>query len=122
MAHGSQKLFGAFGGGGIPGVAQGFAALGLNPPFFWAWIAALTEFLGGLGLLSGLLTRLAGCFIIVLMLVAIAKVHAPRGFFLPGGFEFNYALIAIALALVISGAGPISLDHLVRSRYRSARP
>ncbi len=118
IAHGAQKVFGAFGGPGIAGVTGMVTALGFHPPLVWSYALALTEFLGGIGILLGLLTRLAGIGIIVVMSVAIATVHGPSGFFLPKGFEFNIALIAMALSLVISGAGMFSLDWLIRRWWK----
>ena len=83
-------------------------------------LAAFIEFLGGLGMIVGLLARPAAVGIIAVMLVAIAKVHGKHGFFLnlgvPGkgpGFEFNFALIAMALAILIGGAGILSLDRAI---------
>jgi len=115
MAHGAQKLFGAFGGPGIAGTAPFLESLGMKPGLFWAWIAALAEFFGGLGILLGLLTGIASIVIIVDMLVAVVLVHGKKGFFLSaGGFEYNLALIAMALSLIFSGPGVLSLDRLIR--------
>jgi putative oxidoreductase len=85
-----------------------------------AAMAAFIEFLGGVGMIVGLLARPAAVGIIVVMLVAIAKVHGKHGFFLnvgvPGkgpGFEFNFGLITAALAVLIGGAGVLSLDRAI---------
>jgi putative oxidoreductase len=93
---------------------------GMGVPPAAATLAAFIEFLGGCGMLVGLLARPAAVGIIVVMLVAIAKVHGRHGFFLnlgvPGkgpGFEFNFALIAMALAILIGGAGIFSLDRAI---------
>ena len=118
FAHGSQKVFGWFGGPGLRGAIKMFQGLGISPTA--TALAAFIEFLGGCALLTGLLARPAAVGIIVIMLVAIAKVHGQHGFFLnlgvPGkgpGFEFNFALIVMALAVLIGGAGVLSLDRAI---------
>lgn len=114
IAHGSQKLFGAFGGPGVAGFAGFMKMLNMNPSLLWAWIVTLTEFLGGLGILFGLLTRWAGLGLAVNMIVAIFLVHAKHGFFAGGGgYEYNLALIAMALALFFWGPGRISLEGAI---------
>jgi putative oxidoreductase len=118
FAHGSQKVFGWFGGPGLRGTIKMFQGLGVPPAA--TSVAALIELLGGCAMLTGLLTRPAAVGIIVVMLVAVAKVHGQHGFFLnlgvPGkgpGFEFNFALIVMALAVLIGGAGVLSLDRAI---------
>jgi putative oxidoreductase len=118
FAHGSQKVLGWFGGHGLGGTVKTFRGMGVPPAA--AVLAAFIEFLGGLGMLVGLLARPAAVGILAVMLVAIAKVHGKHGFFLnlgvPGrgpGFEFNFALIAMALAILIGGAGILSLDRAI---------
>jgi putative oxidoreductase len=118
FAHGAQKVLGWFGGHGLAGTIKGFRGMGVSPAA--ATMAAFIELLGGLGMLLGLLARPAAGGIIVVMLVAIAKVHGQHGFFLnlgvPGkgpGFEFNFALIVAALAVLIGGAGVLSLDRAI---------
>ena len=118
MAHGAQKLFGAFGGPGISHTAMFMGKLGVHPPLFWAWVVAMTEFFGGLAILLGFLTRLAAIAIVVDMIVAIAVVHAKHGFFMMnGGFEYPLVCLLMALSLVFSGAGPYSIDRLIRWKY-----
>jgi putative oxidoreductase len=115
FAHGSQKLFGAFGGHGITGVIGMMKSLNVNPPVVWAWIVTLAEFLGGLGVLFGLLTRWAALGLAVDMAVAIALVHAKNGFFSgKGGYEFPLALLAMSLALLFWGPGKISIEGAFR--------
>ncbi|MEN6521453.1 MAG: DoxX family protein [Armatimonadota bacterium] len=110
MAHGAQKLFGLFGGGGIGGTAQFLQSLNVPLPVFSAWAVALVEFLGGLFLVIGLFTRIISVLIILDMVVAIVLVHGKRGFFAGGGgFEYNLALIAMALSLVLSGPGAFAV-------------
>jgi putative oxidoreductase len=113
IAHGAQKLFGTFGGGGLDAAAKQMAGFGLRPGMFFAVLSGLVEFGGGLLLLLGLLTPLAGLIIIGEMVVAIAVSSGANGFIaLSGrGYEYNLVLIAIALALVIIGPGQLSLDR-----------
>ena len=110
LAHGSQKLFGWLGGKGLTVTAGFFAAkMGLTPGMFWATLAGIGEFGGGLLLLFGLFTRLGALSISIVMLVAILKVHWGA-FFMPAGAEFALSLFCAALALLITGGGKFSLD------------
>lgn len=115
MAHGSQKLFGAFGGHGLQATAQGFAQMGFVPGILWGTLVGGTEFFGGLGLIAGLFTRLAALGLAIVMLVAVFKVHWKSGLFAQnGGFEYPLTLLAVNVALLIRGAGPWSLDAKLR--------
>ena len=103
MAHGAQKLFGAFGGPGLSAVVGMMGPLG--------YLVSIGEFFGGLGLVVGFLSRFSAASIIVIMLGAIAMVHGKVGFFMnwmgnQGGEGFEYHLLAIAILLVILIAGP----------------
>ncbi len=110
LAHGGQKLFGWLGGKGLLGTADFFAVkMGLTPGMFWATLAGIGEFGGGLLLLFGLFTRLGALSVALVMLVAILKVHWGA-FFLPTGAEFAFSLFCSALALLIIGGGKFSLD------------
>ena len=119
FAHGAQKVFGWFGGPGLRQTIEGFRRMNIPPAA--TVVAALIECLGGLALLVGFLVRPAALGLIVVMLVAIAKGHARHGVFLNWslapdrghGFEFNLALIAMALSIFIGGAGLWSLDRLI---------
>lgn len=122
VAHGAQKLFGAFDGYGITKTAEGFGLIGLNPSLFWAWVVAIAEFFGGLGLLFGLLTRLSAAALVTNMAVAICLVHLKNGFFAGnGGYEYPMLLMAASISLVILGPGDYSLDALVGKWWRSRR-
>jgi len=120
VAHGGQKVFGWFGGPGLKATIQTFQQYMKVPPAATV-TAALIELLGGLAMLLGLLARPAALGLIVVMLVAIVKVHGRHGFFInfsgtPGkghGFEFNFVLIAMALIILIGGAGAFSLDRVL---------
>ncbi len=122
FAHGAQKVFGWFGGHGLQGTI-GYFQQALRIPPALTVLAALTECFGGLAMVVGLLSRLAALGLIAVMLVAMAKVHWPHGFFLnwslqPGkghGFEMNLALIGMALAVLVGGAGALSIDRLITS-------
>jgi putative oxidoreductase len=110
-AHGAQKLFGWWGGPGMTGWTQSVGKLRIRPAKPWAWVAALSEFGGGLLLALGFLSPLGSLAIAGAMLVAIATVHLPRGFWVSkGGYEFNLALIAAVAALALTGPGAYSLD------------
>jgi putative oxidoreductase len=103
MAHGAQKLFGAFGGPGLSAVVGMMGPLG--------YLVSIGEFFGGLGLVVGFLSRFSAASIIVIMLGAIAMVHGKVGFFMnwmgnQGGEGFEYHLLAIGILLVILIAGP----------------
>ena len=111
LAHGAQKLFGAFGGPGLKGTAVFFEQIGIKPGRVMAPLAALSEFGGGLLVLVGLLTPLGALAVAGTMVVAIAKVHGKNGFFAEnGGYEYNLAVIGMAAALVLAGAGAYSVD------------
>lgn len=110
-AHGSQKLFGWFGGYGLAGTGAFMESLGFVPGRRAALGAGLAELLGGLFLALGLLTPVGAALAIAVMLVAVATVHLEKGFFVTGGgFEYNFILSAAALALAFTGAGAYSLD------------
>lgn len=110
-AHGAQKLFGWFGGYGLDGTGQFMGSLGLNPGYLMALLAGSAEFFGGLALLFGLLVRPAAAALAFAMLVAIFSVHVDKGLFMSNnGYEFALALLAASVALLIGGAGRLSLD------------
>lgn len=113
MAHGSQKLFGSFGGHGLEGTGGFFESIGIKPGKTMALFAGLSEFVGGLLFVLGLITPLASLLIIVTMLVAIVKVHAPNGFWATSnGYELNLVYLLVALGVALTGAGAYSLDAL----------
>jgi len=121
MAHGAQKLFGAFGGYGLEGTGQWMASIGLEPGYLMALAAGSAEFFGGLALLLGLLTRPAALVLAVTMIVAILSVHIGNGLFMSNnGYEFGLALVAISVALAIQGGGAVSVDRSLAARLNSA--
>jgi putative oxidoreductase len=115
-AHGAQKLFGWFGGYGLDGVAQWMESIGLTPGYLMALLAGSAEFFGGLALIFGLLARPAAAVLAVTMLVAIVSVHLANGFFMANnGYEFGLALLAVSVAVLVEGAGKLSLDKRLAS-------
>jgi len=122
--HGMQKLFGWFGGYGFSGTL-GFFTGTMGIPVVFAVLAILAEGLGSLGLLTGLLTRVAALGITVSMTVAVLMVHLKIGFFMnwdgkqPGeGFEFHLLAIAIGIALIIRGGGKWSMDRIIAEKVK----
>ena len=116
-AHGAQKLFGWWGGPGMQNWTAGMTRMRLRPPTAWAWISALGELLGGLGLATGFLIPMPNLAIAGAMLVAIALVHWPKGFWnSKGGFEFNLSILAAITAIALIGPGAYSLDGALRIR------
>jgi len=124
FAHGAQKALGWFGGYGFSGT-MGFFTGTLHIPAVFAVLAIMAEFLGGLGLLFGLLTRIAAFGIAANMLVAIYAVHLPFGFFMNWsgaqkgeGFEYHLLVLAMTAFLMIKGAGAASLDRVLSRQGR----
>ncbi len=117
IAHGAQKLFGAFGGYGLEGTGQWMASIGLEPGYLMALLAGSAEFFGGIALLLGLLTRPAAIVLAFTMVVAILAVHIGNGLFMSNnGYEFGLALLAGSLALAILGGGRLSVDRTLSAR------
>jgi putative oxidoreductase len=117
VAHGSQKVLGWFGGYGFSATMGGFThQMGIPAPL--AFLAICAEFFGGLGLLVGLLGRVAALGIVSNMAVAVLMIHRKIGFFMNWtgaqkgeGFEYHLLAIALGLAIVIRGSGALSLDR-----------
>jgi putative oxidoreductase len=119
IGHGTQKLFGWFGGSGLDGTAEGFEKLGLRPAKANAVAAGLAEAGGGALMVAGLETPLAAAALTATMLTAIRTVHFKNGpWAADGGYEYNVVMIAAALAIAEVGPGPLSLDA-ARGRERS---
>ncbi|ABS04635.1 putative oxidoreductase [Kineococcus radiotolerans] len=121
VAHGAQKLFGAFGGGGIEGTAGAMHAMGFRPGKRNAVLAGASEAGGGALLVLGLATPVGGASAAAAM-VAAAFVHKPNGFFTTsGGFEYPAVLGLVSAALAVSGPGRFSLDaatgHALNKRW-----
>lgn len=121
VAHGTQLLFGWFGGTGLASTIKLTEMLGLRPAPFWGLLAALGQFGGGLLLLLGFLHPLGALAIMGAMLVAILKVHLTHGFWITnGGFEYSLLLFLLAGILGLAGPGLYALDN--RLTLRLPRP
>lgn len=117
MAHGAQKLFGAFGGPGLSGVVEMMGPIG--------YLVTIGEFFGGFGLIVGFLCRFSAASLIVIMIGAIAMVHGKNGFFQSdGGFEYNLALIGLLAPIFLAGPGKLSIGRFLPlpKRTGSDRP
>jgi putative oxidoreductase len=111
-SHGAQKLFGAFGGGGLEGTSGMFDSIGLRPGWLHARAAGAAEFGGGLLLALGLFTPFAAAALIAVMTAAVVTVHAKNGIWNTNqGYEFNLVLATVAFALAGIGSGSWSLDN-----------
>jgi putative oxidoreductase len=112
-AHGIQKL------ADPSGTASAFANMGIPFPELSVWLAIAGELLGGLGLLVGLLTPIAALGPVCTMLVAIVFVHAGNGLFAKdGGWEYPLTLLLASLYFAVRGAGPVSVDAMIRKARR----
>jgi putative oxidoreductase len=112
LMHGWQKFF-TFGMHGVTGM---MTSIGVPLPHFFAVVVSLVELLGGIGLILGLLTRVAAAFLTIDMIVAVLAVHLKHGFFLPMGFEYALSLLAAKVCLLLNGGGSASVDSLVSKR------
>ena len=112
LAHGWQKLFEL----GFHGVAGFFGGAGIPLPFVSAVIVTLVEFVGGIALILGLLTRWAAGLNGFDMIVAILVVHLKNGFMKPGGYEHPLVMLAACVALVMVGPGAASVDGALAKR------
>ncbi len=117
FAHGTQKALGWFGGYGFSGT-MGFFTQVMHIPAPFAFLAICAEFLGGIGLIVGLLGRVAAFGIACNMLVAVVMVHRHFGLFANWagnqkgeGIEYHLLALAIALAIMIKGSGAFSIDR-----------
>jgi len=119
FAHGAQKMLGWFGGYGFTGT-MGFFTGVMHIPAVFAFLAIAAEFFGGLGLILGLLTRVASFGVFCNMIVAVALVHGQFGFWMNWtgaqkgeGYEYHLLLLAASALLMIRGAGAASIDRLL---------
>lgn len=117
--HGMQKMFGWFGGYGWTGT-MGYFTGQMHVPALFAALAILAEFLGALGLITGLLGRVAAFGILSNMIVAVVMVHAKVGFFMNWGgtqqgegFEYHLLTIAMAVLVIWKGSGAYSVDRVI---------
>ena len=124
FAHGAQKMLGWFGGYGFHGT-MGFFTQQMGIPAPLAFLAICAEFFGGLGLIFGLLARIAALGIMVNMMVAVAKVHSANGFFMNWtgqqkgeGFEYHLLAIALLIVVLVKGSGALSIDRALAGSDR----
>jgi putative oxidoreductase len=122
FAHGSQKMLGWFGGYGFSGTMN-FFTHDMHVPAVFAFLAIAAEFFGGLGLLLGVLTRIAAFGIAINMLVAIFMVHLPNGLFMNWsgqqkgeGIEYHLLVLAMTIAIIMRGAGALSVDRMLEPK------
>src|ERR1700722_20959104 len=120
--HGSQKLLGWFGGFGFSGTMNFFTSM-LHIPAPFAVVAICAEFFGGIGLILGLLARVAAFGIAVNMVVAVLMVHFANGPFMNWygnqkgeGYEFHLLVLALAITIIIRGAGAFSVDGALAAK------
>jgi putative oxidoreductase len=116
FAHGAQRMLGWFGGDGFQGTMGALTQTGMPAPV--AVLIICAQFFGGLGLIVGLLTRIASLGVAGLMIGAIFMVHLQNGFFMNWmgtqkgeGIEYHLLALAMAAALLLRGAGAFSLDR-----------
>ncbi len=116
MAHGYLKLT------DIGEFERSLASLGVPLPAISSWLAALAEFLGGMGLFFGFFTRLTALAPAIVMLTAILTVHAGNGLIAQkGGFELPLVLLTVLLFFVVAGPGPLSMDAALGGLYEKHR-
>ena len=125
--HGVQKLLGWFGGPGIDGTMQLFASLGV--PATIAVLVIVSDFFGSLALAIGLLGRVAAFGTTMVMLGAMALVHAPNGFFLNWngdqageGIQFHLLVLAVSVVVMVKGSGAWSIDRILLRKPMPAVP
>jgi len=110
IGHGTQKLFGWFGGPGRRGTGAFFEMLGYHPGTFFAMIAGLSEAGGGALLALGFLTPLAGASVVGVMLIAASSLRGRGPWVINGGWEYTVVLATVGASLALTGPGAISLD------------
>lgn len=116
FGHGTQKLFGWFGGHGLEATSNMFDSMGMRPGNRNALAAGVAETGGGAGIALGLAMPLSAATLTSVMLTAINRVHLKNGpWATNGGYEYNIVLIAAVLALVEVGPGELSFDHILGS-------
>jgi putative oxidoreductase len=122
FAHGAQKMLGWFGGYGFTGT-MGYFTQQMHIPAPFAFLAIAAEFFGSLGLLLGLLTRVAAFGIVCDMLVAVYMVHFQNGLFMNWygtqkgeGYEYHLLAIVVGLSIMIKGAGGLSVDRAIAAK------
>ena len=124
LVHGGQKAMGWFGGYGWTGTMHMFTGM-MHFPAFFAACAILAEFVGGILLIIGFLSRLAALAIAINMMVAILKVHLHNGLTGgPGGpgYEYPLALLALCILIIMKGGGALSVDRFFAGNTSEPKP
>jgi putative oxidoreductase len=123
FSHGAQKMLGWFKGPGLKNSIQ-MLTEHLHIPAALGFLAIAAEFFGGVGLIIGLLSRIAAAGVALIMLVAIVLVHGRHGLFLNWfgdreghGYEYHLLALALALVVIVRGSGALSLDYLLFAAY-----
>jgi putative oxidoreductase len=127
FAHGAQKVLGWYGGGGYDATLTGFQSMGI--PTALAVLAIGTEFFASIALIAGFLGRIAALGLAIEMMVAVALVHVPHGFFMNWtgaqggeGFEYHILFVAMVAPIIVRGSGALSIDHLLDARWHMRHP
>ncbi len=113
MAHGAHKVIVGFGT-----VSADFAAWGIPAPMGATILVTIVELMFGADLVAGVVTRWATIPLGAVTLVALLKVHLPRGFFLPGGMEYSLVLLAALATIALAGPGSLSVDWIIRTKRK----
>jgi putative oxidoreductase len=127
FAHGSQKMFGFFGGRGVAGTIAIFEqTMGIPAPL--TVLAMTAEVFGAVGLFLGLFSRVAASGVLVVMLVAPFANHLYLNFFMNWtgrqmgeGFEYHLLAIALIVGILVRGGGAFSIDRLISATW-AAKP
>ena len=122
IGHGLQKVLGTFNGPGWAkwtSLSQAVPFPFMRPTWLWLGAAAISELLGGILVLLGLLTRV-GAFLIICVMVTAIRTQWPA-FFAPAGMELAITMLSIALALLIAGGGRVSVDRMIAGRRSNRR-
>jgi len=121
IGHGAQKVLGSFGGPGFEKFVSNPTPFGfMKPTWLWLGAAALSELVGGVLIVLGLLTRVGAFSVACVMLTAVVGVHWGK-FFSPQGMEYPLSLLGMALGLLISGGGMASVDLALSSGSSGSR-
>lgn len=117
IAHGSQKLFGLFGGMGLNGNAALFDKLGYHPGMFWGTLVGCTEFFGGILLVIGLFVRPAAAAVVIFMLFSIQFTSKAGFFWTKGGMEYSILILLVAAVFAVRGGGTCALDNKMSKEF-----
>lgn len=117
IPHGAQKLFGMFSGPGLTRMAAIFDQIGYHPGFFWALTIGLLEFVGGICLVVGFLTRPVAAALVIFMAVSVQFTSAKGFFWTAGGLEYSLLILVVGLYFFIRGAGDHSVDQRMAREF-----